>query len=49
MVCGLAAEVGMVQPGMVADLLVVEGDPLTDIAALTRVALVMHNGATITP
>ncbi len=49
MVCGLGAQVGMVQPGMIADLLVVEGDPLTDITALTRVALVVHNGATITP
>ena len=30
---------------MVADILVVDGDPLTDITALERIALLIHNGA----
>ena len=49
LVSGLAGQVGEVRPGLRADLLVVEGNPLTDIAALRRVALVMHNGRIITP
>ena len=48
-VCGLADRLGTVRPGMLADLLVVNGDPLIDIAALGRVALVVHNGAIIAP
>jgi imidazolonepropionase-like amidohydrolase len=48
-VSGLAGQVGVVRPGLIADLLVVDGNPLTDIAALRRVALVMHNGTIITP
>ncbi len=47
-VCGLDDQIGAVRPGMIADLLVVNGDLLTDSAALERVALVMHNGVIIT-
>jgi imidazolonepropionase-like amidohydrolase len=44
-VCGLDAELGTVEPGKVADLLVVDGDPLADLNVLKagRV-LVIHNG-----
>lgn len=47
--CGMAGEIGVVAPGGRADLLVVEGAPLTDIAVLAdplrTVLLVMKGGA----
>lgn len=45
---GLESVVGTVEPGMVADILVVDGNPLTDINALTRPLLVLHNGQPVT-
>jgi imidazolonepropionase-like amidohydrolase len=48
-VCGLADQLGTIHPGMIADLLVVQGDPLTDITVLERVALVMKSGAVVAP
>jgi len=41
---GLKHLVGAVRPGMEADLIAVEGDPLKNIDALTRVAFVMKGG-----
>ena len=41
------SDVGTIAPGRVADLLVVDGDPLCDIAALadpSRISLVVHDG-----
>jgi len=44
-VCGLEAEVGTVEPGKIADLLVVDGDPLADMNVLkNKRILVIHNG-----
>jgi imidazolonepropionase-like amidohydrolase len=43
-VCGLGARKGRVVPGYDADLILVDGDPLTDIAALTRVDTVVLRG-----
>ncbi|HEY8478063.1 MAG TPA: amidohydrolase family protein [Chloroflexota bacterium] len=40
-------EVGSVEPGKRADLLVVDGDPLTDIRSLERPALVVRDGAVV--
>jgi imidazolonepropionase-like amidohydrolase len=45
--CGLADELGTLQAGKAADLLIVDGDLLTEIEALERVALVVHRGSII--
>ena len=41
---GLGKEIGAVAPGMQADLIAVDGDPLQDITALQRVVFVMKGG-----
>jgi imidazolonepropionase-like amidohydrolase len=41
---GLGGEIGAVVPGLTADLIVVDGNPLEDITALRRVVLVMRGG-----
>jgi predicted amidohydrolase YtcJ len=38
------AEIGTLTPGKRADLIAIEGDPLKDIQALSRVRLVMKDG-----
>lgn len=43
------ADVGQVRPGFVADLLAVDGDPLQDIRALQRPALVIQGGRVVRP
>jgi len=40
----LHLEIGQVRPGMLADLIAVDGNPLADISALRRVKLVMKGG-----
>ena len=40
----LRDEIGSIEPGKVADLLVVRGDPLVDIAALANVVVVVRDG-----
>ncbi len=53
-VTGLAAEalgvedrVGTITPGKLADLIVVDGDPLTDMSAMRRVHMVIKEGETL--
>jgi len=46
-VCNLEADIGTLEPGKIADILVVTGNPLDDIQALTEVQMVIHNGAII--
>jgi imidazolonepropionase-like amidohydrolase len=41
---GLANRIGAIAPGMEADLIAVDGDPLSDIGALRRVVFVMRGG-----
>jgi imidazolonepropionase-like amidohydrolase len=41
---GLGGEVGTIAPGMLADIIAVEGDPTRDVTALKRVAFVMRQG-----
>lgn len=41
---GLEGKIGSIAPGMEADLIAVEGNPLEDITALRRVAFVMKGG-----
>ena len=40
----LEGELGRIAPGLAADMLVVDGDPLVEIDALVRPVLVLHNG-----
>jgi imidazolonepropionase-like amidohydrolase len=44
---GLAGQIGSVAPGMAADLIAVDGDPLMDITALRRVVFVMKGGTIV--
>ncbi|GLZ41956.1 amidohydrolase family protein [Actinokineospora sp. NBRC 105648] len=41
---GVADDLGSVEPGKLADLSFVEGDPSVDVAALAKVRMVMRNG-----
>jgi imidazolonepropionase-like amidohydrolase len=43
-ILGLDKELGIIRPGMMADLIVVEGDPLSDISAVRNVRMVMKGG-----
>jgi imidazolonepropionase-like amidohydrolase len=44
--CRVDGDTGSLAPGKRADLIAVEGNPLTDIGALDRVCLVMKDGVT---
>ncbi|MBN1287060.1 MAG: amidohydrolase family protein [Anaerolineae bacterium] len=46
-VCNLDDEIGTLEVGKAADVLVVDGDPLQDIHALVNVRLVIHRGQVI--
>jgi imidazolonepropionase-like amidohydrolase len=43
-VCGQGDRLGTLEPGKLADLIVVDGDPLTDLQAMQRVVLVLKDG-----
>lgn len=44
---GQEAQIGTLEKGKIADILVVEGDPLADLQVLTNIRLVIHNGTII--
>jgi imidazolonepropionase-like amidohydrolase len=46
-VCNLENELGTIEPGKVADMIVVSGNPLDDLASLLEVQMVIHNGVVI--
>ena len=46
-VSGIEEQVGTLEPGKIADVLVVEGNPLQDLEALRNIRLVMHEGVII--
>jgi len=43
-VCGHGGELGTLEPGRLADVIVVDGDPLKDLQAMNQVVLVIKNG-----
>jgi imidazolonepropionase-like amidohydrolase len=47
--CGVGARKGRIAPGFDADLLAVDGDPLTDLAALRAVKAVFRTGQPVRP
>jgi len=47
-VCRLSDTLGTLEPGKQADILVVNGDPVADLEALTSTVLVIHRGTIIT-
>ncbi|MCC9305880.1 amidohydrolase family protein [Kitasatospora sp. RB6PN24] len=46
-VCGRAGRLGTLAPGLPADLLLVDGDPSTDLAALDALRVVLKNGRVV--
>lgn len=46
-VCGLDHEIGTLEEGKIADVLIVTGNPLDDLGALTNTHTVIHNGVVI--
>jgi imidazolonepropionase-like amidohydrolase len=46
-VCGLDDQIGTLEADKIADILIVEGNPLDDMQALTDVQMVIHNGVVI--
>jgi len=46
-VCGLEDELGTLEVGKLADILIINGDPLNDLSALTQVKMVIHSGEVI--
>jgi imidazolonepropionase-like amidohydrolase len=48
-VCGHGDELGTLEPGKLADVVIVDGDPLADIEAMSRVVAVIKGGQLVLP
>jgi imidazolonepropionase-like amidohydrolase len=48
-VVGLENEIGTLEPGKIADVLILSQNPLDDLNALTQISFVIHNGEIIKP
>ena len=46
-VCNLDTAIGTIEAGKIADILVIDGDPLSDIRAVTDVLMVIRDGVII--
>lgn len=46
-VCGLGSELGTLEQGKIADILIIDGNPIKDLANLTKVRLVIKDGVII--
>jgi len=46
-VCNLENDLGTIEAGKIADLLVVDGNPLEELGNLLNVQMVIHNGVII--
>jgi len=48
-VCGHGDELGTLQPGRLADVIILDGDPLADLEAMQRVTVVIKGGQIVIP
>ena len=48
-VCGHGDELGTLEPGKLADAIIVDGNPLEDIEAMSRVLVVIKGGEVVVP
>jgi imidazolonepropionase-like amidohydrolase len=46
-VCDLENELGTIEEGKIADIIIVDGNPLEDLEALLNIQMVFHNGVII--
>ena len=48
-IIGQASKLGTIEPGKLADMIVIAGDPLTDISAIRGIELVVRGGYAFNP
>ena len=46
-VCGRDGDLGTIEPGKIADVIILPGNPLDDLNFLTNVETVIHNGVVV--
>lgn len=49
MACGQGEDLGTLEPGRLADIIVADGDPLADISAMARVRIIILGGVLVLP